>query len=367
MNKNSLSLIELAQKVQDLAEKKRDFVADTREVGFVSTNTQKNAQGDDVAASALVLNSETYPVTEHAHRQIAAHTNVPMKYYNIMREEAPELLDRNVNHWFQEKASPRMIRTLEGNARAFLSNRYRRVDNEQIAEAALRTILEKSHGIDVVSTQVTDNKMYIQARWPRLVSEVKQGDPVQAGFVISNSEIGAGAISIQPMVYRLVCLNGMVRPMKISEGALRRNHVGRAINGDEENFEVYSDETVEADDKALMLKIRDSIMALSDPELFTKLMEEMKRSANTKPVEEPVKAVEELAKAYQLPQKESNSVLESLIRGGDYSQWGMVNAVTSVANTIDDYDRAVELEHLGGRVLSLNPTEWERIAVPVAA
>lgn len=37
--------------------------------------------------------------------------------------------------------------------------------------------------------------------------EVRKGDIVQAGVMISNSEVGLGAVSIQPLVYRLVCTN----------------------------------------------------------------------------------------------------------------------------------------------------------------
>jgi hypothetical protein len=41
----------------------------------------------------------------------------------------------------------------------------------------------------------------------------------------------------------------------------------------------------------------------------------------------------------------------------------MLNAVTNLANDTESYDRATELEFLGGQVLDLNPSQWERIAV----
>lgn len=66
-------------------------------------------------------------VTDHAHGQIAQRLDIPAKYYNRMRSEAPALLAANVNNWFQEQPERRMIRTLDGKARAFLSDRYRRV------------------------------------------------------------------------------------------------------------------------------------------------------------------------------------------------------------------------------------------------
>ena len=43
-----------------------------------------------------------------------------------------------------------------------------------------------------------------------LIVEVKQGDTVQAGIIISNSEVGLGSLSLRTFLYRLVCLNGMI-------------------------------------------------------------------------------------------------------------------------------------------------------------
>ena len=58
----------------------------------------------------------------------------------------------------------------------------------------------------------------------------------------------------------------------------------------------------------------------------------------------------------------------NLIRDADYSQWGLVNAITAAANDHPSYDRAVELQTLGGRVLALKPSDWRQIATakPVA-
>ena len=44
----------------------------------------------------------------------------------------------------------------------------------------------------------------------KLKAEVAVGDAVQAGFVISNSEVGLGSVKIEPLIYRLVCKNGLV-------------------------------------------------------------------------------------------------------------------------------------------------------------
>ncbi len=113
------------------------------------------------------------------------------------------------------------------------------------------------------SCQITESRMYIKAVNPRLQAEVSPGDIVQAGVIISNSEVGLGSVSIQPLIYRLVCSNGMV----VNEAAARRNHVGRVTDSGE-NFSVYSQATLDAEDKAFVMKIQDTVRAAVEEARF---------------------------------------------------------------------------------------------------
>jgi hypothetical protein len=79
-------------------------------------------------------------------------------------------------------------------------------------------------------------------------------------------------------------------------------------------------------------------------------------------INEPTRAVEVLGKTLGLKEQERTSVLENLLRGGDYSRWGAVNAVTRAAEGAESYDRATFLEETGGRLLELPTTDWRRIA-----
>jgi hypothetical protein len=44
------------------------------------------------------------------------------------------------------------------------------------------------------------------------------------------------------------------------------------------------------------------------------------------------------------------------------SQWGLANAVTRAAQDVESYDRATELEALGGDVVILPAGEWKALA-----
>lgn len=73
-------------------------------------------------------------------------------------------------------------------------------------------------------------------------------------------------------------------------------------------------------------------------------------------------AVERVAELLVLPKLEQNALLTNFLQGGDHTQWGLVNAITAVANNVDDYDRAGEIERFGGRMLSLQSTQWRELA-----
>lgn len=350
--KQDLSIVEMAQKIQAQQDSSRDFIADTRKIELETVDNNVNLSIDG---------NEPFTMSDHAHSQVAARVGIPQKYYQRMREDSPHLLLDNVHHWFRVNPEKRMIRTLDGKARAFLSDRYKRIDNLQIAEAALPALMDNNSGLEILSSSVTENKMYIQARFPRIEGEVKVGDIVQAGLIISNSEIGAGSLDIKPMFYRLWCLNGCTTPIVADSGRLKRTHLGARIQ-ETDDYSIYQDDTRKADDHALMLKIRDSIKALSDPALFAKLMDEMQAAAQSEQIVNPVAATEVLGKAFNLPETERNSFIENLIRDQDYSKWGALNAVTYMANDTESYDRAIALEELGGKILTMPQSQWSMIA-----
>ena len=62
-------------------------------------------------------------IRQTAHRQLGTYLGIPQKYYELMRTDAPELLAYNANYWFSQKNELRTLRTMDGCARAFLSNR----------------------------------------------------------------------------------------------------------------------------------------------------------------------------------------------------------------------------------------------------
>lgn len=355
--KQGKDIVELAQEVSRRAAAKLDFIADTRDVTATVTKDGESSQCNLVLKSRDLTDASPrrkFAIAETAHDQLQSNLEIPAKYYDRMRSEAPQLWSTNVNHWLQENGSRRMIRTLDGRARAFLSDRYRRLDNEDVCEAALPILLE-SDDIQIVSCDMTDHRLYLKAVFPRITKDVRVGDTVQAGVAIGNSEIGQGSLYVKPFIMRLICLNGMVS----EDATWKAYHIG-AI-GDDIDGLALRDETQRACDKALMLTLQDAIRAASGA-AFDRIIERMREATEGPKIIKPVPAIEVLARTIGLTKGEGESVLERLIRDHDYSRYGVANAVTNLANDVDSYDRASELEVIGGRVLDLAANDWRRIA-----
>src|SRR5690606_20428094 len=149
-----------------------------------------------------------------------------------------------------------LLRTLGNDLRAVLSDRYRPLDNDALVAAVLPLLAER--GFEIESAEVTDSRLYLKAVTPRIESEVKPGDVVRMGVTISNSEIGAGALKIDPLLYFLACTNGLV----LTSSRLRKFHVGRQAGELDSEREFFRDETRAADDVTFWMKVQDSLRAI---------------------------------------------------------------------------------------------------------
>ena len=310
-----------------------------------------------------------YDIADHAHRQVGERIGIPAKYYDRMLHDAPELLMVNVNYWFSYKPEQGMVRTLDGKVRAFLSDRYRPLDNYDLAEVVLPTLNDA--GADVESCEVTETKMYIKGVVPSRTITVpppsnghgygpgySRDVAIAPGIVVSNSEVGSGALAIQPAVHFLACTNMAVW----ARHALRKYHVGRPLADSEDDvWRFLSDKTRELTDAALWAQVRDLAVGALKGDVFEAIVQDI-RASREEPITEVAATVERLAERKGLAGHEQAGVLNHLIQGGDLSKFGLSNAVTRFSQDVESYDRASQLEQLGGEVIALPRSEWELIA-----
>lgn len=319
------NLQEVLMELQRQNQAKKDYIAPAQ-----SMKLEKDGRTFQMGGQAH------FATTQLFHRQLASTLAIPAKYYDLMQKEKPELLAENVNAWLDTRQSNYMIRSMDYGtgpvARALLSERYRRIDNMEIASAVL-PLFAGNDGYSVESCEVTENRLYLKILNKRLEMEVRKGDIVQAGVMISNSEVGLGAVSVQPLVYRLVCTNGLI----INDFGERRNHVGRQAKM--------------AEDKAFMLKLRDTTMAAIEESRFAQVVDKLKEAAGI-PIKGNVQEVVELTgREFGITQDEQNGIFKYLVEGGDLSLYGLTNAVTRASQDVESYDRATTLEGIGWQIM----------------
>ena len=373
--KQGKSLPEVLAELQRQNGLKRDYIAPT-------TAFKLENDGETFVLSHNDGKCENFDMTDLFHRQIGSTLEIPAKYYDAMRKQKPELLAQNVNAWFGDREQSYMVRSMSyevnpeheqhenaegttgtanirktaGVARALLSDRYRRIDNTEIAAAVL-PLFAGQDGMEVASSAVTPTRMYLKILNHRLEQEVVPGDIVQAGVVISNSEVGLGAVSVQPLVYRLVCSNGLI----VNDFGERRTHIGRTVETVEDTFHIYSSETLEAENRAYMLKLRDATLAAIEETRFAMIVDKLRDSTEAKITGHVADVVELTSKAYGLNQGEQESILDYLIAGGDLSLYGLSNAVTRASQDVESYDRATTLESIGWQVVTMSPSQWREM------
>jgi hypothetical protein len=347
--KQGKTLQELATEVDRQAKTKKDYLASCGAMALMPPSYG--------GAQTLHLDGiDQFEPTDFCHDQIAGYTDIPRSYYQRMRSEAPELLEDNVNHWFKKNSTDtRLVRTLDGKARAFLSKKYRPLDNYDLLEAVLPQLTALECRIE--SCEVTERKLYLKVVTERLQREVKVGEVVQMGLSISNSEIGQGKCEVAPLIWTLRCLNGMVA----QDTRLGKHHVGRNHGDIEDARELFRDETRILDNKAFWAKVTDVVAASLTELTFERIVARLTESTQEKIPGDPVKVMELAQKRFGWTEGERNGVLTHLLGGGDLSKYGLVSAVTRHSQDIADYDRATDFEVLGGKILELPRSEWKTL------
>lgn len=290
--------------------------------------------------------------------QIAEKLEIPIRYLRKMRETegAIELLDRNVNHWMAEAGRNYLVRGFltddgDGIARAFLSDQFKVIDHVDAVMAALDGIRRAGVRVEPRGCDLTERRLRIHLRAPDVVQPARDflrdyvapsgergitNPLVEAGVVLSNSETGGGAFTLAPEVLILVCRNGMTRMKE----AVRKVHLGHRLD---EGVVAWSEETRRANIELIRSEAADAVATFLTPEYLAGVVAELEHKG-TVMLDNPQQVLEGVGKAFAFTKEEQESILNFFIRGGQPTTGGVVQAVTAFAQTVEDADRAAELE-----------------------
>lgn len=359
--KTGITLTALATEIERRRNAKSDFIAPASHLTVAV---------DQVGTPTLKLgNTGNFDINSIAHEQLADYAGIPMPYYRRMLADDPQLLADNINRWLRDKAESkdrRMIRTLDNSVRAVLSDKYRTLENEDMAEAVLPVLQERD--LLIMSCDITDSRLYIKAVDRSIEQHVPTGkkmgdgshtifDVICPAITISNSEVGRGSLMIESGVFTKACTN-----LATFGASMRKYHTGARAEISDDVFALLSDKTRRLTDAALWAQARDLVAAAFDKAKFEATAARLAEATEDKIKADVVEVIERLGRKTGLADGERKGVLHHLIEGGDLTRYGLHSAVTRFSQDVENYDRATELERIGARVIELGKHDWKVLA-----
>lgn len=357
---------------------RNDFVADTRHLAVRSLDAKSLALAPTTAQAREWLPDGALEFGKGAFPQLLekCFPSIPKRFGDSCLESkrGNELADF-INRLHVADPQKRLVRVLDGKVRAWLSNSYRILDNYDMAFTCMDAA-QRCNG-QVIEAGLSDTNMRIKFTssevWDAI--DIKQRSGPQGGWYagaignqemlgktilgakvtstlpggpgtvhpvisVSNSETGHGGFNVRIGILMGICYN-----VATLEEVISQIHLGEKL---EEG--VFSQETIAADSKSIMLKARDAVLAAFNQDKFRALIAKA-RKAQAMTLEQPTAAVDQIIEACNIAEEHKEALLEYFLKDYDQTAFGLAQAVSRRAQDLPDSDEAFEFEKLAGKII----------------
>jgi hypothetical protein len=314
-------LVELLRKQHA---QKLDVIAPASQFGGEVGLLRVRGAAQEITEEGVTSVDGLYRPTRVFDEGVADKFGIPLAYVRKLRAERPDLWDANLNGWLRgpvgEDAGDRrsfMLRLFTdpdggvGVARALLSDSYKVMDNLDVLTAALTGMKQAGVSAEIEACDLTDRRMYvrvvapeIRALAPKLLARYRDpfGDElvrgrdvafwrdiaeregmgygagqepvVFAGYVLANSGVGGGALTITPRIVVQICRNGLT----VTRDALRRVHLGGQLD---EGVIRWSDTTQQRNLDLVTSMTADAVATFLDTDYVAKVIGEVEEKSST--------------------------------------------------------------------------------------
>ncbi len=311
---------------------------------------------EDGIVKMPMLSPTPVPMTQWAHGQMANKLEIPQSYYNRMFQNDKPLLAQNVNRWLQSRNNL-LVRTEAGTARAILSSRYKVVQNRLVLVTVINALETMHRPYIIRSLNESDTTFYAKFVGEETydIGVNKDGTPdlYRGGIVLRNSEVGASRLRVDLFVSRLSCGNDAI----FGDEGISKVHLGRKLNAGIVDFQ---SDTIEADNVAMMKAIRDMVYTAFDPAGIQHIYDTIKLSKdNTQQLTSQV--VRQIQNQHKLSDDMTDRLLASL-QGN--TQYDIAQSITFNAQAIEDEDKRIGMEELGGSILMMPAPQFNKTYKP---
>lgn len=368
---NDQQIATMVQELQRQAASRRDYVVPARDIrAFYDTDEMVKFKihiGDDHPPAL-------YEPTMTAHEGMYYRLGISKPYYEKMGDQAPDLLAYNINYWLERENRNFLMRTIDGKARALLSDRFRALDN---AELFFTTFQETQNvGAKIVQADLTETSFYMKVLHPEWAEKIDGfrtdvwarrtnrpngqmyhvlehleedgGMWLVPGIVVSNSDVGYRSLSADLFIFDTICFNGLTHTRTV-----HKVHLGKQMD-----VGFISQSTRDLQDAAIWGEVRDMIRGSFNRDEFLAFCRKLAEASETI-LEEPVAAVDLVVKNHGFTDDDKQNIINQLIFGGN-TVYGLITAVTAVGRDKQNYDEGVRFERAGSDILE-NQRDFVRV------
>lgn len=321
------NMVEILRKLQEEDQKKKDMMIPASQI-YVK-NDLRVVHVDNQHKEGLRM-------SERAATQLLNRYGLPVRDCKELAAVNPSKLAWMLNNLLSEDSASLLMRLRIGYrgtvVRAFLTESYSILNNSR----AVRTVLDSvdmSLQPKVTQFYNSEKMMHMRIVFDRTEigldkSMIKRGDTIKTGIDISNSEVGFKSLVIEPLVYRLVCDNGL-RTWGVDGDIVRQRH--SFVSDSELNDMV-------------MIGVKKST---------NKAFEVVKRLDESRKIKiiNPIETIRKISEQQNVGKKFTEEIVRAYMQEPMNNRYGIVNAFTR-ASRVAAPEKRLEIETLAGRILS---------------
>lgn len=276
------------------------------------------------------LRFSDYSLTQFLNRY-----DIPVKEAKKISQIDPDYFVNIFNDVVAEDDREVLIRARRGKdygiIRAFLSEDYSILNNSRIIKT-LQEQMNEGTILDIESFYMDDRRFHTRITFDPTTTAYGRDihgadDLIKCGLDIINSETGSSSLRLEPMIYRLVCSNGLKAWRSDGEKITQRH--------------IYVDN--EELNRIMITGINNSL------EKSNEIIDRFEESKSIE-VGNPVKEIRRLSEIAKFSQKLTDSVEKNYYIEPMKNRFGVINAFTRGARDLKNLQR-LQVEEFAGRLL----------------
>lgn len=271
-----------------------------------------------------------YRMTEWATNQLCQRLRIPFNYYadecdNGMRQfnvnrQMDKIKEHDLMLRLREKDDEKVIR-------AIVSKKYSKFDNHEILRLVNDYLEASKMDYEIAMWHHDGDGFHLRITFNNLTTTIGttpdgQEDIHKVGIHIMNSEVGKSAVRIIPMVYRLVCTNGLMSWTTDGE-IFSQRHLFISHDTMQERVAVAIGEAMKLGEHTIGI------------------LEKAKKHK----VDNPIKMIENLAKEKKYTKKFTEKVMQAYNEENDGTLFYVVQAFTEASKSLKEDERVEKERH----------------------